>query len=118
MTSLTSVAQLTRDNISRVQEFFTYIDEDNPIAFFDLFSMDEGTKLYVYAESYDIDTFIGICDIDCGSDFFEFNNDIELPEELKDTMLIDSAKLDNYVDFYENYDNAIEKQKKTKKMFS
>ncbi|MGB7338670.1 MAG: MXAN_6640 family putative metalloprotease [Phototrophicaceae bacterium] len=77
MTSLTSVAQLTRDNISRVQEFFTYIDEDNPIAFFDLFSMDEGTKLYVYAESYDIDTFIGICDIDCGSDFFEFNNDID-----------------------------------------
>lgn len=78
LTSMTATAQsMFDDDEPRIQEFFTLISEENPIAFFDLFSMDEGTTLYVYAESYNIDTFIGICDIDCGSDFFEFSNDID-----------------------------------------
>jgi len=43
---------------------------------------------------------------------YEFKDDIELPEELKDITPIDSAKLDDYVYFYEDYDRSFEKQKK------
>lgn len=75
LSSLTLVAQF--DDEPRIQEFFALITEDNPIAWFDLYGMDEGETIYVYAESYDLDTFTGICDIDCTSDFFEYNNDID-----------------------------------------
>ena len=75
LSSLSLIAQ--SDDEPRIQEFFALINEDNPIAWFDLYGMDEGTTVYVYAESYDLDTFTGICDIDCESDFFEFNNDID-----------------------------------------
>jgi hypothetical protein len=43
---------------------------------------------------------------------YEFKDDIELPEEFKDIMPIESANQSNYTTFYENYDKSFEKQKK------
>ncbi|MGJ3237543.1 MAG: hypothetical protein ACFE0Q_02445 [Anaerolineae bacterium] len=61
----------------QVQEFFSSINPDNPDVFFDLFGMEAGTTIYVYAESYEFDTYTGICDIDCEIDIYAFNDDID-----------------------------------------
>ncbi|GAB5490311.1 MAG: hypothetical protein Phog2KO_05260 [Phototrophicaceae bacterium] len=76
LSSFTSLAQ--SDDDAQVQEFFSYIDEDNPIIYFDLFNMDEGTTVYIYAESYDFDTLVGVCDIAC-EEVFASNDDYDYP---------------------------------------
>jgi len=75
LSSMTVIAQ--SDDDARIQEFFSAVNEDNEDFFVDLFGMDEGDTIYVYAESYDVDTFVGICDIDCEIEIYEFNNDID-----------------------------------------
>lgn len=77
ISSFTAIAQ--SDDDARVEEFFSYIDEDNPIIYFDLFNMDEDTTVYIYAESYDFDTLIGVCDIDC-EEVFASNDDYNYPK--------------------------------------
>ena len=77
LSSFTSIAQSNND--ARVQEFHSSIDEDNSIQYFDLFNMDEGTTIYIYAESYDFDTLIGVCDISC-EDVYASNDDFNYPK--------------------------------------
>ncbi|MEO1164040.1 MAG: DUF6055 domain-containing protein [Chloroflexota bacterium] len=79
---LTVTAQ---DSDARIQEYFSQISEDNPIVYFDLFGMDEGDTIYLYAESYDFDTFIGVCDITC-EEVYETNDDIDFPDDINSAL--------------------------------
>ena len=60
----------------RVQEFYAVVAESVEFSYFDLFGMQAGESIYVYAESDEIDTFIAICDIDCEEIYVE-NDDID-----------------------------------------
>lgn len=77
LSSFTAIAQSNDD--AQVQEFFSRIDEDNSIIYFDLFNMDEGTTIYIYAESYDFDTLVGVCDISC-EEVYASNDDYNYPK--------------------------------------
>lgn len=61
---------------SQVQEFYSIVSPENEFVYFDLFGMQAGTTIYLYAESDEFDTWIGICDIDCEEKFAD-NDDID-----------------------------------------
>lgn len=48
-----------------VQEFRGSVSEDAEFSYFDLYGIQAGRTLYVYAESTQFDTLIGVCDILC-----------------------------------------------------
>ena len=60
----------------QVQAFNALIEPDNAIVYFDLFDMQAGDTLYLYAESEDVDTYIIVCDIDC-EEYYTENDDID-----------------------------------------
>lgn len=80
------------DNGDRIQEYVSRLSEEQSIMYFDLFNMDEGDTIYIYAESYDIDTYIGVCDIACEEVFAE-NDDINAPKN-KNSALAYTFKKD------------------------
>ena len=59
----------------QVQEFYSQVSEENEFVYFDLFGMQAGTTIYLYAESDDIDTLLFLCDLDCEVEFSK-NDDI------------------------------------------
>ncbi len=63
----------------QVQELYAQVTEDTPFVYFDLFGMQEGDTIYLYAESDDIDTYLIVCDIDC-EDIFDENDDIDFED--------------------------------------
>ncbi|MEM9954374.1 MAG: hypothetical protein AAF846_22385 [Chloroflexota bacterium] len=95
----TSIVSAQSKDTPRIQEFYTQIDSDNDIAFFDLFNMQQGTTIYVYAESYDIDPFIGICDIDCEIEVYESNDDINGLQNTNSAFKYTFEKSDDYTVF-------------------
>lgn len=72
---LTTIGINAQDN-SEVQEFYGAVSPNNEFVYFDLFDMQAGTILYIYAESDAIDTMIAVCDITC-EEVFEDNDDID-----------------------------------------
>lgn len=79
------VISFAQSDDDRVQEYISRISEDNSIIYFDLFGMDEGDTLYLYAESYDFDPLIGVCDIDC-EDVYIRNDDIDYPKNTNSAL--------------------------------
>lgn len=61
----------------KVQEFYSEVSPEIPIVYFDLFDMQVGETIYVYAESDEIDTRLGLCDISCEV-FYADNDDIDV----------------------------------------
>ena len=59
----------------QIQEFYSLVSPENEFVYFDLFGMEAGTTIYIYAESEAFDTYIGVCDIDC-EDIYAENDDI------------------------------------------
>ncbi len=67
----------------QVQQFRGEITAADPILYYDLFDMQAGDTLYVYAETLDgdLDTYIGLGDINVEEIFAE-NDDIDYPDNL------------------------------------
>lgn len=76
---LTAISIATAQDEPKVQEFTGTIDSDHPRFFYDLFGLEAGQIVYLYAEatSDDLDTYIGIGDIEFEEVFAE-NDDYSL----------------------------------------
>lgn len=57
--------------VGQVQELQGAVSPDSPTIWFDLFGMEAGQTIYVYAESDAIDTYLIVCDLDCEEHFAE-----------------------------------------------
>src|SRR5690606_720156 len=53
------------DDEPQAQQFYGTVEEENSVIFYDIENAEEGQTLYLYAESNEIDTAIGICYEDC-----------------------------------------------------
>jgi hypothetical protein len=60
----------------QIQEFYAQVTEEVDFSYFDLFGMQAGETIYIYAESDEIDTAVAVCDIDCG-EFYATADDID-----------------------------------------
>ena len=59
-----------------VQEFYAAVSSETNVSYFDLFGMQAGETIYLYAESNEIDPYLIVCDIDCEVTYAE-NDDID-----------------------------------------
>jgi hypothetical protein len=57
-----------------VQEFYSQVSAINPRVYFDLFAMQAGQTVYIYAESAEIDPEVAICDLACKTRLAENDN--------------------------------------------
>jgi hypothetical protein len=71
-----TIATVQAQESAKVQEFFSLVTAENPFVYFDLFDMQEGEIIYLYAESEEIDTRLVLCDISC-DDVLAENDDID-----------------------------------------
>lgn len=68
----------------QIQEFYAQISPDTPNSYFDLYGMEAGQTVYLYAESEAFDPLVAICDIECeeilarNDDAFEGNSNSAL----------------------------------------
>lgn len=71
---------------TQIQEFYAEVSAESRYSYFDLFGMEAGTTIYIYAESDDIDTKLFLCDIACEESFAE-NDDIDFDAGISDSAI-------------------------------
>lgn len=64
------------DDSTQIQQFYGSVSAETEFVYYDIFGAEAGTTIYVYAESDEFDTWIGICDIDC-EELYADNDDID-----------------------------------------
>jgi hypothetical protein len=75
--SYTALGNVTAvSGAEQIQQFYGTLNERNQYSYYDIFGAQAGETLYLYVESGELDTYIGVCDIDCEEIFAE-NDDID-----------------------------------------